>query len=864
MASATAIFFIPLLPICHLCLACQDNERQALLTFKQSLTDDCNLLSNWRGADCCRWREVGCSKKEGNVIKLSIGRLTDGQCYVSSNYFDHSLSTLKYLQHLDLSNVTFSSGDIQQLVGSFTNLRFLLSLSSSLVHLNLSSCSMNGPFPRSLKNLTSLRVLDLSYNYFNGSLPKSLGNLSQLEALDLTGNFLLGSIPGILQHLCNLRSLLLSRNYLSGNMSRMLEGETRCKRFTLEELDLSFNQLNGSLPDWVWQMQHLSTLDLSYNSLDGVISDTQFVNMTELKILRLSGNRLIFNTASTWVPPFKLNIIDLGSCRLGPRFPTWLRTQRGFQYLNISNAFIFDKIPSWFWDASYAADHLKLSHNKISGDIHSSLKFLSATTIDICFNLFQGKLPSLNSNVKNIFLDDNLFSGDTQPILNAEMLNLRDVTLSKNLLSGEIPSAICNFSSMQLLDLSNNNISGNIPECQSNKDSPPSPYVINLANNYLSGSIPQWMAGPVPQLTAESHLTELRLNNNSFDGEIPSFLRYCNRMTILDLGENKLTGKIPSWIGEGLSSLKFLRLRSNMLTGKIPQQLSYLTSLQMLDLAQNNLSGTIPNSFKNFSAMTKVNRTVEGIISYRDGASPSVEIASSKFEEIIEVEIKGRQLDYTKTLSLVMVLDLSCNNLSGEIPIELMDLIGLQSLNLSKNQLEGYIPDKFGGMAQLEALDLSMNHLSGKIPGSIVLLTALSYLNLSHNDLSGRIPSGNQIQTLTDPSIYAGNSDLCGSPLPRCPGDEHSRVPTQGADAEDEDGDSDMFELYLGMGIGFAVGWWVICGAFIFKNSWRVACFQYYDDMENNFIVKMDTLRRRPRLSNFRVRDEGRVTNIIH
>ncbi|ONK57065.1 uncharacterized protein A4U43_C10F16250 [Asparagus officinalis] len=769
-----------------------------------------------------------------SVLKLSRSNLPSSPL-ASASALNTNMSSITTL---DLSQNSFSDGTIID--------RFLLSLSSSLVNLDLSYCSMYEPFPRSLKNLTSLKVLDLSANNFNGSLPESLGELSQLESLDLLSNFLHGLIPGILSHLCNLRHLVLSRNNFVGDMSHMLQGETRCKRFTLEELDLSFNQLNGSLPDWVWHMQDLSMLDLSYNALGGVISDTQLANMTKLKKLSLTGNGLILNMSSAWVPPFKLNTIDLRSCRMGPRFPSWLKTQSGFDYLDISDAGILDMIPSWFPNASYAADYLNISYNQIRGEISTSLKFLSATVIDMSSNLFQGKLPLLNASVQSILLGDNLFSGDTRPILNAEMLNLRDVILSQNLLSGEIPSAICNLSSMQLIDLSNNYISGKIPVCQSYNASLQSLYVINLANNHLSGSIPPWMAGPVPHSALESNLIVLRLNNNSFHGEIPSFLRYCNSMTILDLGENKLTGNIPSWIGEGLSSsLRFLRMRSNMLTGKIPLQLSYLTSLQVLDLAQNKLSGAIPHSFKNFTAMTEANRTVEDIINYIDGASHLVEIASSKFEEVVEVEVKGRELEYTKTLSLVMVLDLSCNNLSGELPLELMDLIGLQSLNLSKNQLQGNIPDKFGGMAQLEALDLSMNRLSGKIPGSIALLTSLSYLNLSNNDLSGRIPSGNQIQTLTDPSIYAGNSDLCGSPLPKCPGDEHSRVPTQGAGAEDEGGDSDMFELYLGMGIGFVVGWWVICGAFIFKNSWRVACFRYYDHMEDKFVAAMGTFRRK-------------------
>ncbi|KAL4574960.1 hypothetical protein LXL04_021800 [Taraxacum kok-saghyz] len=44
-------------------------------------------------------------------------------------------------------------------------------------------------------------------------------------------------------------------------------------------------------------------------------------------------------------------------------------------------------------------------------------------------------------------------------------------------------------------------------------------------------------------------------------------------------------------------------------------------------------------------------------------------------------------------------------------------------------------------------------------------LTFLSHLNLSHNNLSGQIPTGRQLQTLTGPSIYERNKDLCGPPL---------------------------------------------------------------------------------------------------
>lgn len=143
------------------------------------------------------------------------------------------------------------------------------------------------------------------------------------------------------------------------------------------------------------------------------------------------------------------------------------------------------------------------------------------------------------------------------------------------------------------------------------------------------------------------------------------------------------------------------------------------------------------------------------------------------YEESLMVTIKGRELDYSNTLSLVMSMDLSANDLHGQIPDSITDLVELQSLNLSGNRLKGSIPRKIDNLQQLESLDLSKNLLDGKIPSSISALNYLSYLNLSYNNLSGRIPVGNQMQTLTDPTIYAGNPDLCGTPLTKkCTGDE--------------------------------------------------------------------------------------------
>ena len=125
--------------------------------------------------------------------------------------------------------------------------------------------------------------------------------------------------------------------------------------------------------------------------------------------------------------------------------------------------------------------------------------------------------------------------------------------------------------------------------------------------------------------------------------------------------------------------------------------------------------------------------------------------------------IKGILLEYSSTLRLVTSMDLSANNLSGEIPTEITSLSGLRSLNLSINRLTGRIPGTIGNMRELESLDVSFNQLSGAIPPSISNLTFLSYLNVAYNNLTGKIPLSTQLQSF-DASNFAGNN-LCGPPL---------------------------------------------------------------------------------------------------
>ncbi|KAK2387419.1 receptor protein EIX2 [Trifolium repens] len=87
----------------------------------------------------------------------------------------------------------------------------------------------------------------------------------------------------------------------------------------------------------------------------------------------------------------------------------------------------------------------------------------------------------------------------------------------------------------------------------------------------------------------------------------------------------------------------------------------------------------------------------------------------------------------------------------------------------------------------------------------VALLNFLGYLNLSCNNFHGKIPIGTQLQSF-DASSFIGNPKLCGAPLNNCTTEEEN--PKNATSPENEDDGSIRESLYLGMGVGFAAGFW--------------------------------------------------------
>ncbi|GLJ41871.1 hypothetical protein SUGI_0866950 [Cryptomeria japonica] len=432
----------------------------------------------------------------------------------------------------------------------------------------------------------------------------------------------------------------------------------------------------------------------------------------------------------------------------GVSIPLQLSNLPSVTFLSLSNAGFGGEVPLELGNMS-SLQHLDISGNDcltismldawVSKLI--SLEFLDMSEVNLTMvSQHWGEALTGLPNLTQIHLSDCGLSGNIPDLSN--LTHLSHLDLSLNSFPFELPSWFENVSSLVSLDLQQCDLNGYILS-----NFMPHSELRNLVltfNLHLKGSLSFI-------LNNSSSLVVLSLGSCNLTGAIPPSIANFSKLETLDLSHNSLQGGVPSSY-DNLFSLATLDLTYNQLTGQIPPSLCQLPTLSELRLGHNQLLGTIPDC-------------IYKLVVFPPGV-PWIEI----------LQYRRRVTCIFSQQYLLKELNLSNNNIVGNLPLSLWDLPNLLLLNLSNNQLEGFLPQQishnfwgvnlhgnklYGSLPALDfvtyLLDQSDNEFNGSIPARIGTST---FLLLSRNNLTGEIPNFTFID-----SNYLVNLDLSKSKL---------------------------------------------------------------------------------------------------
>ncbi|KAL8061355.1 hypothetical protein ABFS82_02G081200 [Erythranthe guttata] len=304
---------------------------------------------------------------------------------------------------------------------------------------------------------------------------------------------------------------------------------------------------------------------------------------------------------------------------------------------------------------------ITLASINLIGQLSSDISGLTELqTLDLSYNKgMTGSLPSGIGDVKklsSLILVGCGFSGPIPPSIGS-LLQLRYLSLNSNNFIGSIPPSIGNLLNLYWLDLADNKLTGTIPVSD----------------------------GTSPGLDMLIHTKHFHFGKNQLSGVIPPQLFHSNLTLIHLLFENnQLTGSIPYTMGL-VDKLEVVRLDRNSLSGPVPSNFNNLTSVQELFLANNKLTGPLPN-------LTGMN-----LLRYVDMSNNSFDVTDIP--------------PWFSSLQSMTSLVMENTKLQGSLPVSMFSLFQLQTVTLKNNQINGTLNIGSNYSNQLQIIDLQNNFI---------------------------------------------------------------------------------------------------------------------------------------------------------
>ncbi|EMS50365.1 Receptor-like protein 12 [Triticum urartu] len=401
----------------------------------------------------------------------------------------------------------------------------------------------------------------------------------------------------------------------------------------VETLDLSNNIIQGTIPQWIWEMwdDSLTQLNLSNNMFTHMQLTSYLLAYSRLDSLDLSSNRL---QGQAPMPKLLKTVLDYSNNRFSSIMPNF-------------TAYLSQTV------------YLKLSRNNISGHIpHSVCDASNLSVLDLSYNNFGGLIPSC------------LIEGRSLAVLN----------LRENHFEGTLSDNVSDHCILLAIDLHGNNIQGQLPRSLSNCANLG---LLDIGNNRMVDTFPFWLG-------RLSDLHIIVLGSNRFYGSLTYPTRdrksreYFSKLQIIDIASNNFSGNLdPQWFERFTSMMAKFNDTGHILS----HQTYYRDYHDTVAITYKGQYVTFEEVFTTLTAIDFSNNALEGDIPESVGSLVSLHILNMSHNAF-----KGRIPAQIGEMRQLESLDLSWNKLSGEIPQELTNLIFLSTLNLSGNRLDGRIP----------------------------------------------------------------------------------------------------------------------------------------------------------------------------
>ncbi len=800
--------------------SCLPVGEQAALSQLYADTKGWNWTHPWTGTDESTWygvRVVGCKVRE---LKLSRNNII--------GLMPNRLPNFSQLDVLDLSDNNLSGG-LPALPASLTSLdlsgnnvagNIPVSLPPNLLYLDISSNKISGSIPTQLWNVTQLRKIDLSNNALTGSFPEDVINVSSLDTLNLSGNQLSGSLPVNMWHI-PATHVDVSRNDFSGAVP-----EPNFIDILLRSWNLSYNRLTD-LSSAIGQ-NRFRKLDVSHNLIKSIPPmDNSFTFGVDLNIsynyitftsLEPNSSSFSYGATLTYSPQLEFERATLASTvgdavsfeppidstlvtyyqwyKNGVAIPGATYRKLAFSSVQASDEGIYtlkEKNHNYFSGMELTANYFLNLNSSGTGVIPASereaLQWFYYSTGGPNWTSNTNWLNNDESTWVGVTVDaghvtelsfyDNGLTGELPKeignLTNLTRLYLSAAFANRPHLNGTLPEEIGNLTQLHELNLTMNAMSGPLPRSLGKLTSLYDLYIYQNFNDgmHFTGSLPREMG----DMTSLVNLTIIDYFS-PMNGDIPSSFSNLTQLSSVVLQGLGLRKIAPSFFSlphvyqvdmyqnalnespapfATMPALQYLRLDNNPINTTLPEE---LRSVMNVSIRNCQLTGTLP---ANLGTSGSKLRQLDVSFNQMSGPLP---VQMGTWTDVYYINLRGNLFDGAMpkeigTMTAIQTLDLGQNQLSGTIPKEISSAAALLNFYFDHNQITGTIPPEFG-TSHLINWSIAANQITGTIPPEIGNITSLRYLEFSSNQLTGGIPSsfGNLTQ-LTD--LGLNNNQLSGA-----------------------------------------------------------------------------------------------------